>query len=630
VGHGVLVALLQHGAPHPSAALKYAIESSMADTEVLQLLECRAEVYGGVLTTAVERNASQAVLLELLCRGAEPRDAPLRVTLERRPPQAAEVQELLAACAEVFDGALERAMANDAPLEVVRQLVKAKCDLAFDESDPCLHQDMTLPLSRYWINSSHNTYLTGAQIHGTASVDMYVHALKRGCRCVEIDCWDGPGGNPVVTHGYTWTTKVRLVDVAEACKTYAFVSSEYPLIISVEMRCSKPQNARCGQIFREVFGDMMLEAVADDREPLVSPEQAKRKILIKSKHAKLKKSAVKYQDDEDHKDDYCDRHVGLMRSNSLFEEDAKREFSSGQITASRLNCFAVSGTGAQLAELSPQEEKALLTKYNSGVHLPGKKFRPEMLTHAVKESPRAVCSLVDSRALELISVHGRLLNEYHCNSLTRVYPPGTNLDSSNYDPMVHWLSGVQMVALNIQTHDMPLLLSEGLFRHKNGGAGYVLKPAVVQGLPIEEDPVSIQMSGFTFFFGEDQEADQDFSNVILRVGIHGDPKDFAVRDTSMPRVSTDRAQFPDPMEFLISQPSVAMITFEVMFQDCAILGLRGAGSKRTIAASAYPVEMLRVGLRWIPLWDSAYDPTEWSGLVADVQLVSTNRVFRNF
>ena len=47
--------------------------------------------------------------------------------------------------------------------------------------------------------------------------------------------------------------------------------------------------------------------------------------------------------------------------------------------------------------------------------------------------------------------------------LSRVYPKGSRVDSSNYDPQPMWNAGSQMVALNFQTADKPMQLNEGKF-----------------------------------------------------------------------------------------------------------------------------------------------------------------------
>ena len=63
--------------------------------------------------------------------------------------------------------------------------------------------------------------------------------------------------------------------------------------------------------------------------------------------------------------------------------------------------------------------------------------------------------------------------------LVRTYPKGVRFDSSNYEPLIMWNCGIQLVALNYQYPDISLHLNQGLFR-LNGGCGYVLKPAVMR------------------------------------------------------------------------------------------------------------------------------------------------------
>jgi len=70
---------------------------------------------------------------------------------------------------------------------------------------------------------------------------------------------------------------------------------------------------------------------------------------------------------------------------------------------------------------------------------------------AGKIRPQEMFSLPETRVDKLTTKHGAILLKANQKCLSRIYPKGQRVDSSNYDQTSMWNCGCHLAALNYQT-----------------------------------------------------------------------------------------------------------------------------------------------------------------------------------
>jgi phosphatidylinositol phospholipase C delta len=270
---------------------------------------------------------------------------------------------------------------------------------------------------------------------------------------------------------------VPVRDVCQAINKYAFVASPYPVVISLEIRCNVEQQDKLAAIIRESFGERLVTEPIDldHIDTVPSPESLKGRIIIKTKpmpqHIAATPPSFSPPPSSPH---LVPPIISASPPQTQDSTDSTTESDSSFVRLAR-RLSVSSGPNTK----TPQGHSRALTDlpvYTSAVKYRG-------FSKLVKYDFNHMFSLSENTANRILKAgQGPDWVKHNFTHLTRIYPKGVRLTSSNYDPRPFWLSGAQLVALNYQTQDAGSMYNEALFH----SSGYVLKPLGLRQKVVEE------------------------------------------------------------------------------------------------------------------------------------------------
>ncbi|XP_058937561.1 1-phosphatidylinositol 4,5-bisphosphate phosphodiesterase zeta-1 [Kogia breviceps] len=501
-----------------------------------------------------------------------------------------------------------------------RYMDSSEC-LLFNNKYESVYQDMTHPLSDYFISSSHNTYLISDQLVGPSDLWGYVSALVKGCRCLEIDCWDGSQNEPVVYHGYTFTSKLLFKTVIRAIHKYAFITSDYPVVLSLENHCSPSQQEVMADSLQSTFGDALLSDTLEDfPDKLPSPEALKFKILVKNKKiGTLRETRERRGSDKHGQVEECEEEEEAEQEE---EEDEVKGLEPSDAFQDDLEKEAESKRAVGIPLFKKKKLKIATALSDLVIYTKVEKFRSFQHSRLYQQFNESN-SIGESRARKLLKLRANEFILHTTKFITRIYPKATRADSSNFNPQEFWNVGCQMVALNFQTPGLPMDLQNGKFLD-NGGSGYILKPHFLRNSKtkfnpnkplMNSNPIILMIrliSGIQLPPSYHSSSNKADTSVIVE--IWGVPHDQMKQQSRVIKKNAFSPRWNETFTFIIQVPELALIRFVVENQGLI------AGNE-FLGQYTLPVLCMNKGYRRVPLFSKMGESLEPASLFIYVWFV---------
>jgi len=345
------------------------------------------------------------------------------------------------------------------------------------------------------------------------------------------------------------------------------------------------------------------EPVDTARTHLPSPEELKNKILVKAK--KIRLTATGSIDTETTVEDLEDT---LPPNLSLNQPVApERRSKKGQLKKQ--------STILSLEKSEETVKTSLLTQSRALSDCVNYVEACKFTSFDAGRNFWEMSSFEETKALGFCSNQPDQFLTYNKTNLSRIYPKGTRLFSSNLDPLPMWAIGSQMVALNFQESDRFNLYNRAKFQ-QNGSCGYVLKPAFME----DTETYSFSDSGDRLANIQDRKAvrvsiklisgqhlpntsDRQADEIIqpyVKIRVVGHPCDtFEWCSSVVPRNGFN-PRWDEVTQFTVKVPELAILEFKVK-SKARIVGGASTGIDDHLGSFAIALPMIRKGYRNIGL-----------------------------